>query len=913
LTVKANVTGASTQNFSTTVSSGTIDPGMTLDVTLTNNFDLTAVGTHVITLITDLSGEQNRTNDTLVIDFDVDPVVTFLPYIEDFESFTSGNPGILLNGWRNVPGDDFDWSVDSAGTSSSSTGPAVDHTLQDSSGHYLYTESSSPNYPDKVAWLVSPCIDLGALSNPFLEFWYHMYGQSMGELHVDVYSMGTWYLDIVPPLVGEQQTSETDPWKKMVAGLSQFDGQVIKVRFRGITGDNFYSDMAIDDVSFIEAPTTPEFTVSPDSAEFGTFAVGSASDTVRFFVQNLGGGTLTLLPATAITGPDAADFVLVDTSSYPVSLGAGEAVEIGVYFLPQSAGSKSAFLSIYDNSGGVTYDLPLSGTAYQLSTNTIPWLEEFVFDTLDAAYWDYYSITGTPEIIDSTGVATGTFPYGLPSEPYMLAISGTEDQLTTNYFDLSGQGSVTFSLWKSEHDLEIGEYVLIEYYASDNSWKQLDSLAGTDNGFGTFEPFQMMSYPLPQDALHDQFRIRFTAGGGMSSTDEYFFDNLELSTGGAFVMDIRQSWNLLGLPLDPPSAYYKDLFPNAIDNTLFGWNGSYYPEDTLETGEGYWLRFPAAETVSIDGTPINSVSLNLIQGWNLISGPSCEVPINQVNDPGGILIPNTLFGYDGVYQLADTVSPGEGYWIRTASAGTISLSCNSRGTNLLAKKSGQLPDISEAGAIQISDASGAEITLRFGVALKNADQLLSYSLPPLPPAGGFDARFSGDFWLDEDGEAFIQIQSSQYPVQISVDKLPAAEEGYQFVLKEIVEGEEQEAQVLSADNSVTVTNPQVTQLRLTKERLIPLTFEVSQNYPNPFNPQTTIKYSIPENQKVEIAVYNALGQKVSTLLNQYQEAGYYSINWDATNFSGVKVGSGIYFYVVKAGSHKAIKKMILLK
>ena len=89
----------------------------------------------------------------------------------------------------------------------------------------------------------------------------------------------------------------------------------------------------------------------------------------------------------------------------------------------------------------------------------------------------------------------------------------------------------------------------------------------------------------------------------------------------------------------------------------------------------------------------------------------------------------------------------------------------------------------------------------------------------------------------------------------------------------------------------------------------PEQFQVYQNYPNPFNPSTTIKYSLPAAAYVNLIIYNSVGKKVTTLVNQQQPAGYHSINFDASNLA-----SGIYFYKLKAGNnYSAIKKMILLK
>lgn len=89
---------------------------------------------------------------------------------------------------------------------------------------------------------------------------------------------------------------------------------------------------------------------------------------------------------------------------------------------------------------------------------------------------------------------------------------------------------------------------------------------------------------------------------------------------------------------------------------------------------------------------------------------------------------------------------------------------------------------------------------------------------------------------------------------------------------------------------------------------LPTTYELSQNYPNPFNPTTIIKYSIPKAQFVTLTVYNVLGQKVVTLVNERQGAGYYEVNFNADRFA-----SGVYFYILKAGHFVSTQKMLLLK
>jgi parallel beta-helix repeat protein len=89
---------------------------------------------------------------------------------------------------------------------------------------------------------------------------------------------------------------------------------------------------------------------------------------------------------------------------------------------------------------------------------------------------------------------------------------------------------------------------------------------------------------------------------------------------------------------------------------------------------------------------------------------------------------------------------------------------------------------------------------------------------------------------------------------------------------------------------------------------IPREFMLYQNYPNPFNPYTTIKYSLPTNEKVTIKIYDILGRLVTTLVNEFKKAGYYDVKFDGTNYA-----SGVYFYRIDAGKYVDSKKMILVK
>ena len=101
--------------------------------------------------------------------------------------------------------------------------------------------------------------------------------------------------------------------------------------------------------------------------------------------------------------------------------------------------------------------------------------------------------------------------------------------------------------------------------------------------------------------------------------------------------------------------------------------------------------------------------------------------------------------------------------------------------------------------------------------------------------------------------------------------------------------------------------------QVTQTSGLPQTFSLEQNYPNPFNPDCEIRYALPADAEVNLSVYNMLGQKVTTLVEEYQTAGHKTVHWNGTDENGNKVASGIYFYRIKAGDYTESKKMILMK
>ena len=85
-------------------------------------------------------------------------------------------------------------------------------------------------------------------------------------------------------------------------------------------------------------------------------------------------------------------------------------------------------------------------------------------------------------------------------------------------------------------------------------------------------------------------------------------------------------------------------------------------------------------------------------------------------------------------------------------------------------------------------------------------------------------------------------------------------------------------------------------------------FKLGQNYPNPFNPNTTIRYSLSTSSQVNLRVYNILGQKVTTLVDNNQQAGQYKVDFNADNLE-----SGTYFYILSVDGKSQSRRMVLMK
>lgn len=204
------------------------------------------------------SPDGNPFNDTVVANMKLytpTSPIDSLPYFQDFETFTlcpdAADCGATIcnlnDGWVNATNnsaDAIDWRTHQGSTFSNNTGPSRDYAPGNANGKYLYTEASG-GCDSAEALMQTPCIDLSGTYLPEASIYYHMYGSAMGTLTADVFDGQQWHLEVGGKLSGSQSIQ----WREMKIDLQQFAGKTVTIRFRGKTGSDFASDMALDGFS----------------------------------------------------------------------------------------------------------------------------------------------------------------------------------------------------------------------------------------------------------------------------------------------------------------------------------------------------------------------------------------------------------------------------------------------------------------------------------------------------------------------------------------------------------------------------------------------------------------------------------------------------------------------------------------
>jgi hypothetical protein len=377
---------------------------------------------------------------------------------------------------------------------------------------------------------------------------------------------------------------------------------------------------------------------------------------------------------------------------------------------------------------------------------------------------------------------------------------------------------------------------------------------------------------------------------------------LELLRGPYIIDSVYDKWNLVSVPLVTESFDKNTLFPTSTSDA-FSYVGGYSANSELSFGTGYWLKFNGAQQLAIIGNDVDSTTISVLEGWNLLGALSLPVdPSNITSSPEGI-ISSSFFGYRNGYYPAGELEPMQAYWVNVTEDGELVLNADGESQ---AKVSIYKDRISLLNKLIIRDAIGSEQTLYFGNDVQVNSKI--YELPPVPPQGIFDARFATNQLVEisdaeKSREIPLRITSASFPLTISWKNKQV--NGSASLL---VDGTERS---MNERGSIQVTEPNAAiALKLGSGiSTTPKQFALYQNYPNPFNPSTKLSFDLPSDEFVTLKVYNLLGQEVATLLNnESYKAGHYQLTINSKSWS-----SGVYFYRIQAGQFTKTTKMLLTK
>jgi len=425
-------------------------------------------------------------------------------------------------------------------------------------------------------------------------------------------------------------------------------------------------------------------------------------------------------------------------------------------------------------------------------------------------------------------------------------------------------------------------------------------------------------------------------------------------------------WRMISVPLD--------LDDKSIATVLDGWGPSGDKTWKLfdqtqeisssttthfDLGKAYWLK----QIDVPNGTPGKQITINqasktwsgsfpitLSPGFNMIANPfTFPIDWNADTDADQSPLIKGPIRYDGNKYIGPgqgdstkftTLNPWDGYWVYNAGSSNQVLTIDPSGTLSKRKKSRtilqpnwQINFSAKAGEFEDSynfigtaqDASAGEdyhdlselpvmgdyVSLSFGHE-NNLGKRLPYTLDYR------EANTDGQVWTMEvrtnlrDKENILNWTAKDLPSNYVIKLLDISNNkvventGYRF---------SNHFEDHPVSFKVFVGTADFVERELTKSQSeLPTTFQLEQNYPNPFNPSTVITYQLPVTSKVQLKIYNSLGQEVRTLIsNTINETGTYRITWDGRSNTGAQVASGVYIYRLVSGSFVRSRKMVLVK
>jgi len=408
---------------------------------------------------------------------------------------------------------------------------------------------------------------------------------------------------------------------------------------------------------------------------------------------------------------------------------------------------------------------------------------------------------------------------------------------------------------------------------------------------------------------------RFTTDTTFSNTKQKIF--------------LHEGWNIISSFIKPYDKDITNIFVEIETNLSLVSNNFgevFWPDYdindiiTWDPAEGYQVYMNSSDTLMVLGEQLipENTPISLSEGWNLkpyiLDQPiPAEVAFENIASSLEIVTNNEGEIYWPEYNVNNIgyLQPGEGYKIFVNDASTLfypsptSITTKLSDTSVIFAEStvGAEPEVYQLDQINTGSnsillilsehfADGDEV----GVWTEN-DMLIGSggvrnNIAVVTIWGRDTLHESSDFGARDNEPLHLSVwsDSKQMENSIKVESLTC-----------FMRGELPDTKLHYKENSVMIA-------KVNYSKTTPVNYTLHQNYPNPFNPATTIQYEIPRDESVSLVVYNLLGQKITTLIDNKKRAGRYEVVFKANNLA-----SGVYFYKLTAGNYTEIKRMILTK
>ena len=359
-------------------------------------------------------------------------------------------------------------------------------------------------------------------------------------------------------------------------------------------------------------------------------------------------------------------------------------------------------------------------------------------------------------------------------------------------------------------------------------------------------------------------------------------------------IQLHSGWDLVSCPCLPSAIPPDEIFNSEFGVFRYLTNpGTYTYADCIQKGEGYWIWVASDTIVNIAGCPVESYYRHIYPGWNLIGAPCMRTSLTRVaTDPPGLII-GDVFKWNGTaYTAADSLIPGEGYWLLSSDEGYLQV------PSARSSRADRPPSANWIATIH-SPVTGESVEFGFS---KDCNEGLSHGdIAFVPPAPN---NHSHEFYLKCDDVKLKRDLSPHAEWNLVVENEMTLEFDLPWNVMVQIDGTQYAG-------NVNITMP-AGEHRINSNIVVPGDFDILACVPNPFNSRTDIVVNLPDDGYLRMGIYDIQGRNIYDL-NEYYYAGQTRIGWNGTDNSGNAVPSGIYFVNVEYLNQNKISRLILLK